>query len=273
MRLKIGLPLLGCVALAGLCSFAVGSAEAQPMPPARPAAAQTLGIEGPVWRLNALRGLDSALLPGGPQSVTAQFEHGRVSGFSGCNRYFGSYSIKDGQLVIGALAGSMMACTGPAMKVEDALHRVFSGSFKPVLEGDRLTLVGADDQPALRFQAEPKASLEGLSSEITGFNNGRQAVVSPKLGSTISISFGNRIVRGYSGCNTFRASYSSHGDAISIGALSTTRRVCSDPALMQQEREFLAALKSTTRWSFSGALLDMHRADGERTLMGTREGG
>ena len=42
---------------------------------------------------------------------------------------------------------------------------------------------------------------------------------------------------------------------------------------MAQERQFLAALKSTTTWDFSGALLDMHRADGERTVTGTREAG
>ena len=42
---------------------------------------------------------------------------------------------------------------------------------------------------------------------------------------------------------------------------------------MQQEWEFLSALRSTTTWSFSGALLDMHRPDGERTLTGTRETG
>jgi hypothetical protein len=38
---------------------------------------------------------------------------------------------------------------------------------------------------------------------------------------------------------------------------------------MQQEREFLSALESTTAWGSIGKLLDMHRADGERTLTAT----
>ncbi len=203
MRLKFGLPLLRAASLAGFWLLAANAADAQqPLPLPRPAVAkQPSGIQGPVWRLTALRGLDAGLLPSGPQSVTAQFEHGRVSGFSGCNRYFGPYSIKDGQLVVGNLAGSMMACSGPAMQIENALHRAFSGSFKPLLEGDRLTLVAADGQPALSFQAAPKATLEGLSTTVSGFNNGRQAVVSPKSDTTIKISFENGIVRGYAGCN------------------------------------------------------------------------
>ena len=35
---------------------------------------------------------------------------------------------------------------------------------------------------------------------------------------------------------------------------------------MQQEREFLAALESAKRWTISGGMLDVHRADGERVL-------
>lgn len=264
----------GCAALSLLAAAAGASAAgaAEPPPPSASAAAPAAQLEGPVWRLNALRGLDGGLLPTGPQSVTARFENGRVSGFSGCNRYFGSYSMQGGQLVVGPLAGSMMACEGPAMKIEDALHRAFTGSFRPVLAGDRLTLQGADGQPALSFQAEPPPTLEGLRSTVTGFNNGRQAVVSPLAGTSLTLSFGKGLVKGFAGCNTFRASFTSSEDKIAIGPIASTRRLCTSQALMQQERQFLAALKSTTRWAFDGAMLDMHRPDGERTLTGTREG-
>jgi heat shock protein HslJ len=228
-------------------------------------------LEGPVWRLTEVRGLDPGLLPTGPQSVTAQFQHGRVSGFSGCNRFFGSYSLQRGRLLIGQTGGSMMACEPAAMKVEGAVTRAIAGSFRPLLAGDRLTLQSEAGEPVMRFQAEPEPTLEGLRSTITGFNNGRQAVVSPALGSTLTLAFANGIAKGFAGCNTFRASYQTEGERIAIGPLATTHRVCEDQAVMQQEREFLAALRSTTRWAFSGAMLDMHRPDGERTLTGTRE--
>ncbi|SEB16006.1 META domain-containing protein [Variovorax sp. YR216] len=236
--------------------------------------AAAAGIEGPTWRLTSVQGLDASLLPTGPQSVTARFEGGRVSGFSGCNRFFGSYTLKQpDRLVIGRLAGSMMACGGNAMKVEGAVHKAMAGTFRPVLSGDGLTLLSTrGDEPVMTFKAEPKPSLVGLRSNVTGFNNGRQAVVSPMIDTAISMSFGDGIVKGFSGCNTFRASYTVDGNRIAVGAIATTRRTCAD-AVMQQEQQFLAALKSTTTWDFSGALLDMHRPDGERTVTGTREAG
>lgn len=254
----------------GLAALA---ASAMAAPPARTDAGPAQAVEGPVWRLTEVRGLDPSLLPTGPQSVTASFAHGRVSGFSGCNRYFGAYQVKQGRIVVDHLAGSMMACEPPAMKVEDAFRRALSGSLRPSVAGGQLTLTGAGDAPALRFSAEPTAKLEGLHSTVTTFNNGRQATISPIAGTTITLDFEAGVVHGFAGCNTLRGTYTVQGDRIRIGPVATTRRYCSDEGVMQQEREFIAALSSTTTWAFSGAFLDMHRKDGERTLMGTRDNG
>jgi len=104
------------------------------------------------------------------------------------------------------------------------------------------------------------------AGKITGFNNGRQAVVSPLLGTTLSVAFKGGFAEGFSGCNTYRARYTTDAEAIAIGPAATTRKVCAGEGLMQQEREFLSALQSATRWTVAGGLLDMHRADGERVL-------
>lgn len=44
----------------------------------------------------------------------------RASGFSGCNRYTGTYMLKDGLLSFGPLAGTRMACLGGAQAIEGA---------------------------------------------------------------------------------------------------------------------------------------------------------
>ncbi|MGJ7511339.1 META domain-containing protein [Variovorax sp. GT1P44] len=227
-------------------------------------------FEGPTWQLTDLRGFDASRLPSGPKSVTARFEKGRISGFSGCNRYFGSYVFRQERLVIDKLAGSMMACDPASMAVESAVHRALAGTFRPVVAEGRLSLKTEAGETALSFKAEPTPTLEGLSTTITGFNNRRQAVLSPKIGTTINLSFQGGLVKGFAGCNTFRATYKVAGDQIAFGPVATTRRMCTGEGVMQQEREFLSALKSTTTWSISGGLLDMHRPDGERTLVGTR---
>jgi heat shock protein HslJ len=47
---------------------------------------------------------------------------------------------------------------------------------------------------------------------------------------------------------------------------------CPAQGVMEQERELLAALESTTTWTVEGGMLDMHRADGQRTLHAGVEG-
>ena len=222
-------------------------------------------IEGPTWRLTELRGLDPSVLRGAARPVTAGFKAGRVSGFSGCNQFFGPYAVDGDRVTIGTLAGSMMACEDPAMKVENAVHAALAETFRYVLADHRLTFyVGTE--PVMAFQAEPAPTLEGVTWRITGFNNGRQAVVSPLSGTTLSATFKGGSVEGFAGCNTFRATYTAEADRIVIGPAAQTRMSCGGEGVMRQEREFLSALQSATTWGFMGRMLDLHRADGERVL-------
>jgi heat shock protein HslJ len=85
-------------------------------------------------------------------------------------------------------------------------------------------------------------------------------------GTALSVTFKEGFVEGSAGCNTFRATYTAQADRIVIGPAAVTRMTCAGDGVMQQEREFLAALASATTWGFMGKLLDMHRADGERVL-------
>ena len=235
------------------------------VPAAAAAPEATTSIEGPIWRLTDLRGLDPTVLRDATRPVTAGFKAGRISGFSGCNQFFGSYSFDRDRVVIGPLAGSMMACEESSMAVENAMHAALAGTFRYVLTDHRLTLLSGTE-PVLTFQAEPAPTLEGLTWKITGFNNGRHAVVGPLSGTSLSMTFKGGEVEGFAGCNTFRATYTAEADRIVIGPVAVTRMACGGDGVMQQEREFLSALQATTTWGFIGNLLDMHRADGERVL-------
>jgi heat shock protein HslJ len=83
------------------------------------------------------------------------------------------------------------------------------------------------------------------------------------------MTFENGMVRGSSGCNTFRAPYTSEGNRLTIGAAATTRKSCPAEGVMEQERQFLAALKTAKVWTIESGRLDVHRADGERVLNAT----
>ncbi len=231
---------------------------------AMPAPAAT--IEGSTWKLVGLPGHDSSALGGAKRPVTARFEAGRISGFSGCNRFMGGYTVDRDKLVIGTLAGTMMACPEPEMALESAFQRALAGTFRFAISDDRLTLTPVSGSP-LTFQKAPPPRLEGITWEVTVFNNGRQAVVGTLSGTRLTLSFQEGVVQGHSGCNTFRATFKRDGDRLVIGPAAATRMACAGDGVMQQEREFLAALETTTVWTIQDGMLDMHRADGERVLM------
>src|SRR5262249_27111630 len=75
-------------------------------------------IEGPVWRRVHPVGQGEQALADPSNAPSVRFEAGRVEGFGGCNRVAGSYAIEGDLLKLGPLAGTMMACPGPAMQVE-----------------------------------------------------------------------------------------------------------------------------------------------------------
>jgi heat shock protein HslJ len=196
-----------------------------------------------------------------------RFEQNRVSGFSGCNRFTGSYSVDGDVLTLSQLAGTMMACPEPAMALESALRAALGTPLRYAFAGIRLSLKPASGDP-LVFVAEAQ-TLDG-DWKVTGFNNGRDAVVGLAGDAPITLSFEKGGVSGNGGCNTFRGGYTVDGQSVKIGPLASTRMACPDPA-MRQEREFLAALESAVKWSVEGDTLDMHREDGQRALMASRK--
>ncbi len=222
-------------------------------------------LEGTTWRLTSPGALaaDATGAKAGP--LTVRFQDGRASGFSGCNRFTGGFTRTGDTLTVGPLAGTMIACPEPRMALEKGFLDALSGAHRVAIAGDRLTLTPASGAP-LVFEAEPPPTLEGVAWKITGFNNGRQAVVSPLNGTSLTLTFADGKVLGSAGCNTFRASYTADGNRLSIGPAATTRKACPADGVMEQERQFLAALKTAQTWTVESGKLDVHRADGERVL-------
>jgi heat shock protein HslJ len=228
------------------------------------AAADT--IEGPLWRVTRLRGVDEKALTAITAGVTVRLEQGRLQGFGGCNRLGGSYTIEGDRLGIGPLAGTMMACPEPAMTIETAFKKALAGTLRFRVDQEGLTLTPeTETEPVLIFAAAVPPRLEGVRWEVTGYNNGRHAVVGPLTGTVLTVIFDAGTIVGVAGCNRFRAAYRRDGDRLTVGPPAATRKQCGDE-VMDQERQFLAAIQSATTWAIDNGTLDLHRADGERVL-------
>ena len=88
--------------------------------------------------------------------------------------------------------------------LETAFRAALDGRMRFVVEDDRLTLT-ASGGTILVFRAEPEPTLEGSSWNVTGYNNGRQALVSLILDTSLTLMFREGTVSGSSGCNSYRA--------------------------------------------------------------------
>ena len=224
-------------------------------------------LEGTAWRLETLPGKDAKALGAARQPLTVRLEGGRVSGFSGCNRLVGSYTVGKDTVTFSQLAGTMMMCPEPETSLEAAFRAALGGPLRYSVAGDRLTLKPASGEPLVLV-----AEAQGLDGgwKVNGFNNGRDAVVGLAGDAPVTLSFERGAVSGDAGCNTFRGTYVVDGRTVKIGPLATTRKACPEE-LMKQEREFVAALESAVTWSVEGDTLDMHRKDGQRAVMAARQ--
>jgi len=223
-------------------------------------AATPASLEGTAWVL------------AGNEAVSLQFEQGRVSGSDGCNRFNGPYLSRGTSLTIGPpLAATQMACPPPVMQQAARFNQALASTRFFRRDGANLRLLGADGSVGATLVPQSK-SLAG-SWQVSAYNNGRQAVVSPLVGTVLDVSFleGGRI-GGSSGCNRYSAKIQVQGSQVAIAAPMSTRRLCSEPAgVMKQERQFLAALTSVATLRHEGQRLELRRADGALALILRRQ--
>jgi heat shock protein HslJ len=119
--------LLAMSALCAACSIPTHpDAAAPPSDPFNPAATQLL--DNTNWELSGWKLANGSTLDvphndsGQPITLTLSTANGQrhASGFAGCNRYTGTYMLRDGKLSFGPLAATRMACATPGGKLEGA---------------------------------------------------------------------------------------------------------------------------------------------------------
>jgi heat shock protein HslJ len=217
-------------------------------------------LDGTAWTLAWVPGFE---LPAQPPA-TLRFEAGRAVGSDGCNRYSTTFTTTPGQLRFGAKqVATLMACPPLAEAVATRFGAVLYDTAGYRTESDTLTLLNAAGQPLARLQ-EQANRIAGTSWQVTGVNNGRQAVVGVIDGTRLSMVFGaDGRLTGSAGCNSYGAGFTADGRGIRIGAPAATRKACARPdGVMAQEAAFLAALQTAATQQREGDWLELRTADG-----------
>jgi heat shock protein HslJ len=106
-------------------------------------------LDGTSWRL--VEGMGITI----PDDVemTIAFEAGRTSGSGGCNRFMGSYDQAGGQLSLGRLASTRMACADEVMSAERAYMSALESVTTSSATGGVLVFSTSSGQALLRYEA------------------------------------------------------------------------------------------------------------------------
>lgn len=228
-------------------------------------------LNGTAWVLSALPG-QSLVAEVAP---TLRFEGGRVSGTDGCNRYTAPYAAAGSTLEVGSKgASTQMACPPPVMTQATAFMSALTQARSYRIAAGKLELLAADNSVLATFAAQSQ-SLAGTSWHVTGYNNGKQAVVSVLNGTSLTMSFaGDGKLSGSAGCNRYTATYTSDGPKLAIGPAAATRMACAQPeGVMEQERQFLNALETVATARFEGDRLELRTAGGQLAVTLTKASG
>ena len=90
------------------------------------------------------------------KALRLQFEQDRLSGFTGCNRAMGGFSVDKGELVVSQLASTMMACSPEIMQREQQFSQLLQQRPRVSIDGKILTL--SKDDTVYQFSLQPDLS-------------------------------------------------------------------------------------------------------------------
>lgn len=228
------------------------------------------GLVGTTWTVTTIDGLPT--LPDSPPTMA--FAPDGVSGSTGCNIYGGPFRTDGNRFTVEPLMMTEMACDDPRSAQEATFAKALAAATSWRLTeqgwlelGGAAVIVAVPANQALAPQPggpdDPTASQGDLSSgalpgttwilvEIGGTADLARIVPTLDLGPDGSAS-------GSGGCNTFSATFAIDGDALTFGAIGSTKMGCGRPAAAV-ENAYLSVLQATTGWSMD--------ADGRLILEG-----
>lgn len=225
------------------------------------AAASPSGLDGSAWTMSVPAGI----APNAKTAATLRFEAGRVSGSDGCNRFSAPYTTSPGKLQFdGPRAGTLMACPSEdGAQMARVIDEALTATRGYRIEAGKLLLLNASGTTLMGFDAQA-TGLAGSAWRVSGYNNGKQAVVSVIAGTALTLAFSNDDkLSGSGGCNHFGGSYRADGDTLTIGPLAATRKACAEPeGVMAQEAAFLRALETAATARREGDRLELRTATG-----------
>jgi len=251
-----------CAKIAALIvcgAVALGVAGCSTGPKQDPAA-----LEGVRWVVVELADEAGTMAPAVSGSeVTAEFDGEKLGGSGGVNSYSAPYQTSGSdKLQIGVAVSTLMAGPENLMAQEAAYFAKLEMAQRYRVSAESLELLDAQGELLVKYEASKPVSLEGTTWYCTGYNNGKQAVVSLVSGSEITAVFSDAgALSGTAGVNTYNTAYTTGGQSqMTIAGEIATTRMAGPQELMDQEAAYLAALPQTGFYRVDGDSLELRES-------------
>lgn len=218
-------------------------------------------ITGSYWKLETLEGKTISTLQENKREIgfTLNESENRISGFAGCNGFFGTYKIEEGNRIsFSSLGATKMACPDTAFNENDFL-KIFGSVDNYRITGDRLELnVGkraplavfkrvVNDEPIVEKYWKLK-TLEG--KDVKMVENQEKEIY-------FTLKAEDNRVTGFAGCNTILGSYVLEtGNRIRFKNMGSTMMACPDVDF--NEADFLKIFQIVDNYTINGDQLSLN---------------
>ncbi|SHG06064.1 META domain-containing protein [Dysgonomonas macrotermitis] len=218
-------------------------------------------LEG-FWVLKTMNGEPAANLFKGPQpTLEFNFQDSIVSGTSGCNRYTGKFSYKDGNFAAPNLASTRMLCLDENAEPEFLLELSNAGNSITIVDG--ILTIAHDEKVVLEFEKESTPPQDGIVAKIAPEQldgswvltniGGDDASVKFKDSATyptLTFNIAENRVTGNGGCNVYNGGYKLTNNQLIVDKVVSTMMACPN---LEGEGLFIENLSDTSTVSFLGA--------------------
>ncbi len=200
--------------------------------------------------------------------LTAIFStDGNLSGFSGCNTFNAGFTLQDGQISVGPVASTMMAC--PSGMEEEQAYLGALGSLQSYeIKGNSLTLTYNQGTEALNYTSANLPLDHTLWTLVAVDGQALQEDVQITASFVSGEEANSGTVGGSAGCNSYNAGYTLEGANINIQAPATTRMMC--PTGMDTEQSYLQALEAAQTYEIFADRMLLRTANGTLTFSANR---
>ena len=205
-----------------------------------------------VFFVEGIENLDSVV-------PTIKIDGGKVTGFGGCNEYFGTVNTTEKETFFSPIGSTRMMCQGIKSRVE-------TNFFNHLRNADRGTLVNnimtfyKGDKVLVKAKYVKKIIVNGDWNVIymTGVSGGFGE-------SKLEINIEKEKISGSTGCNSFSGKVNRKGYAISFTDLAQTEMACSAEK-MEIEKTFNNHMLKVTRFTLKKDLV-ITFYDGNKMVM------